>query len=234
MALGGSRAAGTARPDSDWDLGVYYRGARRALDPADLSGLAYEGTVSEIGAWGPIVNGGAWLVAGGLYVDVLYRDLDVIETWAADARSGRFEVLQQNGYLVGAPTYLPMGELARCRVLSGTLPRPEFPAALATTAERRWLGQAAVALMFAAGHGRLGDVACCAGMLAAAALAAAHARLAARREWVLNEKGLVDRAGLTAVQALLARPGGTPAELASTLEAVADALGVAPHAPREL
>jgi hypothetical protein len=233
VALGGSRAAGTARPDSDWDLGVYYRGTRRTLDPRDVSRLAYEGTVSEIGAWGPIVNGGGWLIVGDLHVDVLYRDLDVIEAWAADARCGRFEVLQQNGYLAGAPTYLPMGELARCRVLSGTLPRPDFPHALATAAERRWVGQAAVALMFAAGHASLGDAVCCPGMLASAALATAHARFAARREWVLNEKGLVERAALTAVQPLLARPGATPAELATTVAAVADVLGVAPHVPRE-
>lgn len=26
VALGGSRARGTHRPDSDWDLGLYYRG----------------------------------------------------------------------------------------------------------------------------------------------------------------------------------------------------------------
>jgi predicted nucleotidyltransferase len=27
VVLGGSRAAGTHRPDSDWDLGIYYRGS---------------------------------------------------------------------------------------------------------------------------------------------------------------------------------------------------------------
>jgi len=32
-AFGGSRAQGTHRPDSDWDLAVYYQGP---FDPADL------------------------------------------------------------------------------------------------------------------------------------------------------------------------------------------------------
>jgi hypothetical protein len=32
VVLGGSRAAGTARPDSDWDVGVYYRGGAHALN----------------------------------------------------------------------------------------------------------------------------------------------------------------------------------------------------------
>ncbi len=49
VTLGGSRAQGTHRPDSDWDLGVYYRGA---FDPADLRALGWEGEVSEIGGWG--------------------------------------------------------------------------------------------------------------------------------------------------------------------------------------
>ena len=85
--------------------------------------------MSELGEWGPIVNGGAWLTLGGLPVDVLYRDLDDVERWLREARAGRFEVLSQNGYLVGAPTYLPVGELALCRSRSaGELPRPGFPA----------------------------------------------------------------------------------------------------------
>ncbi|WP_169731388.1 nucleotidyltransferase domain-containing protein, partial [Streptomyces glaucescens] len=36
VSLGGSRAQGTHRADSDWDLGIYYRGA---FDPADLRAL---------------------------------------------------------------------------------------------------------------------------------------------------------------------------------------------------
>ena len=138
VALGGSRATGTHRPDSDWDLGLYYRAS---LEPADVRRLGHPGYVSGLGEWGPIVNGGAWLTVGGLAVDVLFRDLDVIEGWLEDARSGRFEVLTQNGHLVGAPTYLPVGELALCRPLSGNLPRPAFPATLAASAASRWDGR---------------------------------------------------------------------------------------------
>ena len=65
-------------------------------------------------------------------------------------------------------------------------------------------------------------------MLAAAALCAAHARLTARREWARNEKRLIERAGLGAVQPLLARPGGTAAELTATVAAVATVLGLDP------
>src|SRR6185312_3710668 len=129
-------------------------------------------------------------------VDVLYRDLDTVERWLADAEQGRFEVLLQNGYIVGAPTYVPVGELTIAQPVAGTLPRPDFPPALAEAAPPRWRGKARVALMFATTYARSGDTVCCTGMLAQATLCEAHARMAERREWVLNEKGLVERAGL--------------------------------------
>jgi predicted nucleotidyltransferase len=200
VVLGGSRAVGTHRADSDWDLAVYYRDS---LDPGLLRELGHRGYVSQLGEWGPVMNGGAWLTIEGTPVDVLFRDLDVVEGWLGEALEGRFEVLSQNGYLAGAPTYVVVGELATCRVISGELPRPAFPEPLAAVAAKRWRGRAGVALMFAAIHARGGDPVPCNGMLALAILCVAHARLVERREWALNEKGLVRRAGLSNVETLL-------------------------------
>jgi hypothetical protein len=81
-----------------------------------------------------------------------------------------------------------------------------------------------VSLLFAQGHARLADPVCCAGMLTDAILCTAHARLAWRREWVLNEKRLVERAGLGALQSVLARPGSTIEELMATVAIVTGAL----------
>lgn len=229
VALGGSRASATHRPDSDWDLGVYYRGSRQPLDPEHVRALGHEGQVSELGEWGPVVNGGAWLTIADTPVDLLFRDLDTVERWTEEAEQGRFEVLSQNGYLVGAPTYVPVGELALNQPVVGELPRPGFPAALADKAPDRWRGRAQVALMFAQGHARTADRAACVGMLAQAVLCTAHARLAERREWVLNEKHLVQRAGLEPIQALFA---GSDAAIAETVAAVATALDIEPLVAR--
>jgi hypothetical protein len=68
VAVGGSRAAGTADEHSDWDPGVYYRGV---LDLAPLS--AFD-EVHPPGAWGGIMNGGAWLPHRGVRVDVVLCD----------------------------------------------------------------------------------------------------------------------------------------------------------------
>lgn len=221
VVLGGSRAIGAAREDSDWDLGVYYRSSGGVLDPDDVRDLGYPGQVSGLGDWGPIVHGGGWLTAGGTQVDVLFRDLDVVEAWRANAEQGKFDVLLQAGCLVGAPTYLPVGELACCLPIHGQLDQPTtFPAQLAATAAPVWRGQAAVALMFARGYATIGDTTCCAGMLSQAVLCEAHARLAEQRRWALNEKRLITEAGLTAVQPLLAAPGANESTLADTIDAI--------------
>ncbi|MFJ7180594.1 nucleotidyltransferase domain-containing protein [Streptomyces massasporeus] len=214
VTLGGSRAQGTERPDSDWDLAVYYRGA---FDPADLRAVGWEGEVCEIGAWGGgVFNGGAWLTVEGRSVDVHYRDLDAVEHELAEAEAGRFRVEPLMFHLAGIPTYLLVAELAINKVLRGELPRPDaYPRALRESAPAHWHGRAAATLAYArAGHAPKNAVTQVAGAIALAATQTAHAVLAARGEWVTNEKGLVARAGLAEVDAVVGDLTGGPAALA--------------------
>ncbi|KPI08573.1 DNA polymerase beta domain protein region [Actinobacteria bacterium OK074] len=220
VALGGSRARGVERPDSDWDLAVYYRGG---FDPADLRAVGWPGEVSEIGAWGGgVFNGGAWLTIEGRRVDVHYRELDVVEHELAEAEQGRFRIEPLMFHLAGIPTYLLVAELAVNRVLRGQLPRPAgYPTALRRTAAERWYGQATATLAYAAaGHAPYGAVAQVAGAVALAATQTAHAVLAARGEWVTNEKHLVANAGLSEVDAVVGELTPDPKALA---RAVAEA-----------
>ncbi|WP_410088559.1 nucleotidyltransferase domain-containing protein [Streptomyces sp. t39] len=120
VALGGSRARGSHRPDSDWDLGVYYRGA---VDTGALARLAADVTGEEVeiagpGGWGPWVDGGAWLRVDGVPVDWILRDLDRVRRVWSDCRDGRYEVGVQAGHPLGfwSPAY--PGEVALCRVLA--------------------------------------------------------------------------------------------------------------------
>ncbi|OLT33126.1 DNA polymerase subunit beta [Actinomadura sp. CNU-125] len=219
VALGGSRAEGTHAPDSDWDLAVYYRDR---FDPADLRAVGWAGEVSEIGAWGGVFNGGAWLTIDGRHVDVHYRDLGVVEHELAEAREGRFRWEPLAFHLAGIPGYLVVAELAGNRVLRGAdLPRPEYPDALRAAAPPVWRGQAARTLGYARDayvrDGRATEVA---GALATAAMQTAHAVLAARGEWVTNEKRLLLRAGLRGMDAITAGLRPEPDVLA---RAIADA-----------
>jgi hypothetical protein len=127
VTLGGSRAGGVIHPDSDWDFGLYYRGAIRA---DDARALGFEGTVVEPGAWGRLVNGGAWLTVADQGVDLLYRDLGVVQHWLDEAEAGRHEVDLVEGYVAGIASYVLAGELALAELLAGELPRPGFPDAL--------------------------------------------------------------------------------------------------------
>ncbi|WP_030417938.1 nucleotidyltransferase domain-containing protein [Streptomyces sp. NRRL F-5065] len=217
VTLGGSRAQGTHRPDSDWDLAVYYRGA---FDPADVRALGLPGEVGEIGSWGGgVFNGGAWLTIDARRVDLHYRDLEAVERERAEAEAGRFAIEPLMFHLAGVPTYLPVAELAVNRVLRGTLPRPAYPDALRVTAPERWSGMATATLAYAkAAHAPRGAVTQVAGALALAATQTAHAVLAARGEWVTNEKGLLARAGLAdAVDALTTGLTPDPTALLHTL-----------------
>ncbi|MER6015542.1 nucleotidyltransferase domain-containing protein [Streptomyces bluensis] len=209
VALGGSRAQGTHTPESDWDLAIYYRGP---FNPADLRAVGWEGEVSEIGSWGGgIFNGGAWLTIDGRRVDVHYRDLDVVEHELAEAEDGRFHVEPLLFHLAGIPSYLLVAELAVNRVLHGELPRPgTYPEKLRVSAAERWYGTARATLGYAkANHAPKGRLTEVAGAIATAATQAGHAFLAARGEWVTNEKRLLERAGLRAVDGILEtlRPG---------------------------
>ncbi|MFC4499157.1 MULTISPECIES: nucleotidyltransferase domain-containing protein [Streptomyces] len=207
VALGGSRAQGTHRPDSDWDLAVYYRGT---FDPDDLRAVGWEGEVSEIGGWGGgVFNGGAWLTVDGRRVDVHYRDLDAVEHEWAEAEQGRFRVEPLMFHLAGIPSYLVVAELALNRVVRGESPRPvSYPGALRRAARERWHGTAVATLAYArASHAAAGRRTETAGALAVAAIQAGHAVLAARGEWVTNEKRLLERAGLRGVDELVARLG---------------------------
>ncbi|MGK4578826.1 nucleotidyltransferase family protein [Kitasatospora sp. HPMI-4] len=226
VALGGSRAAGKHRPDSDWDFAVYYRGA---FSPQDLRAVGWPGEVSEIGGWGGgVFNGGGWLEVRGRRVDVHYRDLDEVEHHLAEAREGRFHVERLLFHLAGVPSYIVVAELAGNQVLHGVLPRPGYPEALKRQAPGQWWGGARLTLDYArAAHAGRGHLTDCAGAIASAACQAAHAVLAARGEWVTNEKTLLDRAGLRGIDRILSALSPDPQALTAAIDAAAELLGEA-------
>jgi predicted nucleotidyltransferase len=227
VTLGGSRADGTHRPDSDWDFSIYYRGH---FDPQTLRDIGWPGDVSEVGGWSKgVFNGGAWLEIDGRRTDVHYRDLDVIDREIAASREGRFSVEPLMFHLAGLPSYLVLAELSVKRVLRGSLPTPDYPVALRLRAREVWWGRADMtfgyARSYAAPQGRLTQ---CVGLVAQAASQSAHAVLAARGQWVTNEKTLLTRAGLCPVDDFIVAaqpdPGALRDIVDKTRAACADAV----------
>jgi predicted nucleotidyltransferase len=212
VTLGGSRAQGDYGPDSDWDFGLYYRGR---LNPEDVAALGF-----TPGKWG-----GAWLQVDGRRVDLHYRDLDDVEHWLAEAQVGRFRVERRPFYLAGIPTYVVVGELAVAQVLLGELPRPGFPVSLREAASSFWQAAAELSLDYAdTVYAPRGDALGCAGSLARAVIEAAHARLAAKGAWALNEKRIVQRAGLGHLASRFAHLGRTPTQLHHAVQTLTETL----------
>jgi hypothetical protein len=235
VVLGGSRARGTHRPDSDIDLGLYYRGtldvdALRALAARQAGGPV---EVTAPGAWGPGVNGGSWLHLQGHRVDWIYRDLDRVQRVWDDCRRGRYEVGIQAGHPLGFYSHAYAGEAALCRVLVD--PGREVTELQART--RRYpaaLGDALVEGLWEAGFAAQGarqgaagaDPAYVAGCVFRALGVACHALHGHARRWLIHEKAMVASTGRLAgaptgfverVRAIVGRIGASPHELAHTV-----------------
>jgi Nucleotidyltransferase domain len=216
VALGGSRARGDHTPDSDVDLGLYYR---PPLDCTALGRLASSigtpagtplGTslggpraeVTEPGAWGPWVDGGGWLRISDTPVDWIYRDLDRTHRSWQDAQAGLYAWHAQAGHPLGIPDFQYAAEVGLCRVLADPggeltalhdLARSVPPALRDALREGLW--EASFILAVAGKAVRRGDTTYIAGCLFRALELCAYALHGRAGRWVVNEKGAVAAAG---------------------------------------
>jgi predicted nucleotidyltransferase len=209
VMLGGSRARGDERPDSDVDLGLYYRPPlntealrRLARSAASLRGVGGQGPdLTEPGGWGPWVDGGGWLTIDSTPVDWIYRDLGRVRRSAEQAVAGQFAFHFQVGHPFGIPDFAYAGEVALGIVLAdptGELQQVkeqlgDYPTALGTTIIGR-LDEARFLLSGLTKPARRGDTAFVAGCLFRVVTMCAYAIHARAGRWVINEKGVVDAA----------------------------------------
>lgn len=200
VVLGGSRAAGRARPDSDTDLGLYYQ-AEAPFDIAAVRALAERvaikpPTVTGFYEWGRWVNGGAWIETPDGKIDLLYRELGHVTRAIASVQTGFIDVdfLQQPPYGFVSITYLaetdicipladPHGDVAALKTQVAL-----YPDKLHT----RWVGDALwmteFSLMHARGYAARGDALNTAGTLARCAMLLTQALYALNRVYFINDK----------------------------------------------
>ena len=206
VALGGSLARREALADSDIDLGVYYRqdsppsiAALRRL-AEELDDRHPKDGATDLGEWGPWINGGAWLQIRGQRVDWLYRELDRVEEVFAECRVGRPSCHYQPGHPHGfhnhiymgevhycRPLYDPDGELAALKAQTGRYPRP-----LKLALIQKYLWEAGFALdtsRKAAGRGDVFYVSGCAFRCVACLI---QVLFALNERYFVNEKGSVE------------------------------------------
>jgi predicted nucleotidyltransferase len=235
IALGGSRARGTAVATSDYDIGLYYR-ADRPIDVAMLGTVAATlddrggaASVTPIGGWGPWIDGGGWLLVGGVHVDLLYRDLDRVGVAIDDAHAGKVERFYQPGHPHAFLPTIYMGEAACARLLhdpAGTLGALQrrttpYPAALASALRERFEWEADFALANARKSLDRGDVSYLAGCAFRAIACLCQTLFALNAVYLLNEKG-----AMAAVDGLARRP----ADFAARVTGLFADLGAGAHA----
>ncbi|HEX2552979.1 MAG TPA: nucleotidyltransferase domain-containing protein [Microvirga sp.] len=207
LVLGGSRGRGAAGPASDYDFGLYYEPdlpldlaalrdavARLADDPSTA--------VTDIGEWGPWINGGAWLAVGGVKVDLLYRDLDRVRAVAAAARDGQVSMNYQPGHPHGFCSAIWLGEAATCRPLldpAGAVAALKamawpYPEPLRDALVARFAWEAGFAVDNAALAARRDERTHVAGCAYRALCCTAQVLFALNGRYLINEKGAVAEA----------------------------------------
>ena len=235
VVLGGSRARGTATAESDYDIGLYYRSSR-PIDVATLAkvvaALDDRGPAAEVtplGGWGPWIDGGGWLLIGGVHVDLLYRNLDRVTAAIDDAHAGKVQRFYQPGHPHAFLPTIYMGEVALARVLhdpagmlGGLQARTKpYPAALAGAIRKSFDWEATFAIADARKSLDRGDVSYIAGCVFRAVSCLCQTLFALNGSWLLNEKGAV-----AAVDGFARKPADFGARIAA---AYAD-LGSGAHA----
>jgi predicted nucleotidyltransferase len=205
IVLGGSRARGTHTASSDVDLGIYYD----PNHPLDLAALAKIATalddqhrpdlLTQIGGWGPWINGGGWLTISSTPVDFLYRDLTQVAQVITACHAGQLEVAYQPGHPHAFVSSIYMGEVAVCHPLwdrhgrlailkAQTIP---YPRALQQALIQRFAWEANFSLQTAHKAAGRGDVAYVAGCAFRSVACLLQTLFALNEQYWLNEKGAV-------------------------------------------
>lgn len=209
IALGGSRARGWHHAKSDIDIGLYYAGSA-GMDIAALNDAASvldddhrESLATGLGGWGAWVDGGAWLRMEGIAVDLLYRDLERVDRVISDVQRGEFQIAYHVGHPHGFVSAAYAGEL----VVSRPLFDPEaliaarktqllpYPARLQAELIRRFLGEAQFTLALVDKGIAAQDAIYTEGAAFRVVACLSQVIFALNREWLINEKGAVKRAG---------------------------------------
>ena len=225
VALGGSLARGRGDARSDVDLGIYYD-PDSPFSVEELRALATElddrhaPELVGFGGWGPWINGGAWTRMRGTKLDLLYRDLRLVDRVQDDCAAGRVTCDYQPGHPHGFHNHSYAGEVHHGLALhdpEGALAERQartspYPPALGEAIVRRYLWEARFAVTTAAGAAGRGDLAYVSGCLFRAVACLVQVLFAVNGRWFVNEKGSVaEAAGLPRT------PPGFAAEVAAAL-----------------
>jgi hypothetical protein len=204
IVLGGSYVRGTARPDSDLDIGIYYS----EQSPPEIEAIRnfarkvsipqHSPTVTGFYEWGPWVNGGAWIQTVAGKVDLLYRNVEQVERVLKESQTGIYHhhFYQQPTfgfvsvvYLAETKCCLPLFD--RQHLLSQFKRRVEiYPSPLQVRLTKDCLSMAEFTFIHAFGFAQRGDIFNAVGCLTRIAFIARSSPVRLERRLLLRRQRL--------------------------------------------
>ena len=238
VVLGGSYARGTARPDSDLDLGLYYSdaahpGIEAIRATAEKFSIPNQPpTVTGFYEWGPWVNGGAWIQTAAGKVDLLYRNLEQLQRVIDESQAGIYHHHYYQQPTFGFVSVIYLAETKSClplfdrqNLLAGFKSRVEnYPPPLQEKLVSESLWMAEFAFIHADGFAQRGDIFNTVGCLGRIAFMLVQTLFALNSEYYFGDKGSVEAIDRfsrqpeqfsTRLQGVLALQMATPGELKS-------------------
>lgn len=207
IVLGGSRARGNYTSKSDIDIGIYYSDDR-ALDLEKLSAVATQlddthrtNLITNLGEWGPWINGGGWITIDNMPTDFLLRDLNKVASVIDDCLQERITIDYQPGHPHGFVNAIYAAETYYCKILWAAADKvfklkekiTHYPASIQRGIVNKFLWEAGFFLIFARKSIARKDVVYASGCFYRIAACLLQVLYAINKTYIMNENGALDK-----------------------------------------
>ncbi|MDV4150672.1 nucleotidyltransferase domain-containing protein [Clostridium sp. AL.422] len=205
IVLGGSRATKTANEFSDIDIGIYYN---EEFEIASFKEAAtylddnnHKDCITNLGDWGPWINGGGWLSINNIAVDILFRDIRKVNSCIEDCKNGIITIDYQCGHPFGFMNSIYMGELYYCEILHSNSDEIQqmknslsiFPPTYKKASIEKFLWECEFSLACGKKAVNKNDTIYAAGSLFRSAVCLIYTLYSANEIYCINEKGSLSR-----------------------------------------
>jgi hypothetical protein len=205
IVLGGSRATNTENEFSDIDIGIYYNDKFELTTFKQIAAAVdddhREDCITNLGDWGPWINGGGWLTIDNIKVDILFRDTKKATQCIEDCKKGIITIDYQCGHPFGFINSIYLGEIFYCKILHSNSDIIQqlknslkiFPSTYKSASIQKFLWECEFSLMCGKKAIKKDDIVYASGSIFRSAICLIYVLYAANEMYCLNEKGSLDR-----------------------------------------